>query len=349
MQQSVLIFILEVYAQPTAMNTSCTKNSSILLAFWWLPLFALGQFAPAAGEVGSTAIAHDSSILVAWATGCTVQRGPMDNSQPNLGAVNAGTAQQATGAAGDGFTVSLGDGGSATLVFARPIRNGVGADFAVFENGFSNTFLELAFVEVSSDGQHFVRFPAVSNSDTSTQIGTFGAVNPRHLYNLAGKYRARFGTPFDLEELRADSAVLNLQAVTHVRLVDAVGSIQAAYASRDSRGHPVNDPWPTPFASSGFDLDAVGVIHEGIHNNLVKLPVITVAFFPNPLPRGQALNCKATTAPPEKLLLYNALGQCLWQGDDLRFPLSFPTLPSGLYRAVFWVDGQAYTQSIVLL
>ena len=54
--------------------------------------------------------------------------------------------------------VSLGNGGSITLTFAEPIRNGAGFDFAVFENGHVDTFLELAFVEVSSDGAVFVRF-----------------------------------------------------------------------------------------------------------------------------------------------------------------------------------------------
>jgi hypothetical protein len=29
----------------------------------------------------------------------------------------------------------------------------------------------------------------------------------------------------------------------------------------------INDPWPTPFASSGFDLDAVGVINQSPQMN----------------------------------------------------------------------------------
>jgi hypothetical protein len=49
-----------------------------------------------------------------------------------------------------------------------------GYDFAIFENGFpfgsGSFYLELAFVEVSSDGKHFVRFNAISNTDTTQQI-----------------------------------------------------------------------------------------------------------------------------------------------------------------------------------
>jgi hypothetical protein len=40
--------------------------------------------------------------------------------------------------------------------------------------------------------------------------------------------------------------------------------------SRDSKGNIINDPWPTNFASSGFDLDAVGVINQGILNGLTS-------------------------------------------------------------------------------
>lgn len=305
-----------------------------------------GQFAPAAGEVGSTAIHKDSSILVAWATQCVAALGPMDVSQPSLGLVSAGSLLHATGSAGDGFTLSLGDGGTATLTFAHPITNGAGADFAVFENAFNNTFLELAFVEVSSDGQHFVRFPAISNTDTINQVGSFGAVNPRKLYNLAGKYKANYGTPFDLEELRGDSVVLNINAITHVRLVDVVGSLQEAYASRDSRGHKINDPWNTPFASSGFDLDAVGVIHQAINNNISKLPPTTNQWFPNPLPKGQLLQCKGQAA--ESVFLYNSTGQLVWQQTTASNTLVLPSLPSGLYTLVFWLNQQAHSQQLLL-
>ena len=54
----------------------------------------------------------------------------------------------------------LGDDGSLVLTFPAPIADGAGPDFAVFENAFSTEFLELAFVEVSSDGTNFTRFPA---------------------------------------------------------------------------------------------------------------------------------------------------------------------------------------------
>jgi hypothetical protein len=187
----------------------------------------------------------------------------MNISNPGLGLATAGTAADALGIAQGNTSgvVSLGDGGQITLTFTGGIRNGPGADFAVFENGFSDSFLELAFVEVSSNGSDFFRFPAISLTQTSTQVGGFGSLDATNLYNLAGKYRAGFGTPFDLAELAGFSPLLDVGAVTHVRIVDVVGSINPLYASYDSLGNLVNDPWSTPFASSGFDLDAVGVLH----------------------------------------------------------------------------------------
>jgi hypothetical protein len=45
-------------------------------------------------------------------------------------------------------------------------------------------------------------------------------------------------------------------------VVDVVGCIQDEYARYDSQGHKINDPFPTPFDTGGFDLDAVGLIHD---------------------------------------------------------------------------------------
>lgn len=230
-----------------------------------------GSFAPAAGQPDTTAIDKNSSQFVAWATGFEgLVRGPQDINAPAGAAADFGSGNLALGqAVGDSFdVVSLGDGGEVTLIFDQAITDGVGVDFAVFENGFGDTFLELAFVEVSSNGTDFFRFDAVSETQTTTQIGGFGTLDPTDLNNLAGKYRQGFGTPFDLAELDGVSGLLDVSAVTHVRIVDVVGRITAAPGnagwspSLDSLGNIINDPYSTPFGSGGFDLDAVGVINQ---------------------------------------------------------------------------------------
>lgn len=189
-----------------------------------------GPYAPPAGEPNSTAIYMDDPNIVGWATGITVQRGYVKIDEPQLGYVPYGNPGDALGEAeGDIFSVvSLGDGGAATLTFECPIANGPGYDFAVFENSFDDTFLELAFVKVSSDGIHFFGFDSVSLTPTNTQVGGFGTLDTTDLHNLAGKYRQGYGTPFDLEELADVNALLDVNDITHVRIIDVVGYVKPA-------------------------------------------------------------------------------------------------------------------------
>jgi hypothetical protein len=240
---------------------------------WCLAALALtaspaagGWFAPEAGAPGSTAIWKDSAVFVNWANGHSAY-------QPG-GEVDAvwRTPAKAYGKAeGSPYEIAcLGNGGALTLYFPHPICDGPGADFAVFENGISPYSLELAFVEVSSDGVHFSRFPAYSL--TPEVIGAYDpyGMDPSDIDGLAGKYSAGYGTPFDLAQLPA-SAALDRQHIRFVRLVDIVGDGGAL----DSRGWPIYDPWPT-WGSGGFDLDAIGVIHE----NTGPFQVITAAITP---------------------------------------------------------------------
>ncbi|MFN0126223.1 MAG: hypothetical protein ACKV19_06005 [Verrucomicrobiales bacterium] len=240
-----------------------------------------GPYPPAAGRVGSDAIAADDGGIVGWAVeAVSLQRGPEEIDDPLSPQASYGSETSALGPSDvlgnvdqpePGTTapkpaVSLGDGGSITLRFNPPIRHGAGPDFAVFENGIafnggSRFFMELAFVEASSDGVQFVRFPAFSETPVTSQIGSFAAIDPTNVRNLAGKYMAGYGTPFDLAEL-ADAPGLDLQSVTHLRIIDVVGSLDPRYARHDSLGRVVNDPWPTFLTTSGFDLDAVAVLHQ---------------------------------------------------------------------------------------
>src|SRR5262249_11088299 len=66
----------------------------------------------------------------------------------------------------------------------------------------------------------------------------------------------------DLQELAGRSPLLDVNNVKFVRVVDAIGTINPTFAAHDSLGNAVNDPYPTAFASGGFDFDAIGVIHQ---------------------------------------------------------------------------------------
>ena len=190
----------------------------------------------AGGPYTETGIYKGSSSLVAWATDCNVVRGLRNIADPGLGYVFYGSESdainEADGTIGD--VVSLGDGGIATLTFDESIyiTNGTGNDFAVFENGFAkgggSGFLELAFVEVSSDGVNFFGFDAVSLTPTNVQVGNITGLDPTNIHNLAGKHFMGYGTQFDLEELKDASAVLDVNSVTHIRIIDVVGFVEPA-------------------------------------------------------------------------------------------------------------------------
>ena len=222
------------------------------LAFGLISTAYAGPFAPAAGKAGSTALSMDSTSIVQWATS-------YQDYLPGTG-VDATwmTPEKALGhAVGDSYDVdTLGNGGRITLGFDGFIANGAGADFAVFENSFSDTFLELAWVEVSSNGADFFRLPNASL--TPAAVGGFGNINPTNIDGLAGKYRQGFGTQFDLNPL-AGTAGLDVNKVKYVRIVDVIGNGQSV----DTAGRVIYDPYPST-GSAGFDLDAIGVINVAV-------------------------------------------------------------------------------------
>ena len=221
----------------------------------WLAAMALLSCSYVHAVEADPSIGKDSPLITNWATGY----------RDYLPGANVDaqwkTPDKALGKAiGDSFdVVVLGDAGRITLTFGGAIVNGAGADFAVFENSFSNTFLELARVDVSSDGTNFFRFPAYSF--TPGPVNGFGNVNPDNIYGFAGKYPQGFGTLFDLNDL-AHHAGLNVNNVRYVRIVDVVGDGNSFDDTLAEDGGPqrIYDPFPQ-VGSAGFDLDAVGVLH----------------------------------------------------------------------------------------
>lgn len=308
-------------------------------------LGSFAQFAPGVGQPGTTAMFKDSSAFVGWATKCSISRGFQDISVSSGPYANVGDSTSACGKAGTTGVVSLGDGGMATLQFAGPIQNAPGPDFAVFENSFDDSFLELAFVEVSSDGGTYFRFPAVSNTDATTQTSSFGLTDPTKLNNLAGKYRANYGTPFDLSDI-PDNLLLNKQAITHVRIIDVVGCIQDQYCTRDVNNHKVNDPWPTAFGSGGFDLDAVGVIHQ--QGTVMSLEeeahTLAATVFPNPA--GERLYIRVNTNEQYSLSVINVLGEVVMQEKDVNY-VQVSELKEGVYTLEITSAGKRSVQKFI--
>lgn len=306
------------------------------------------QFPPQAGEQGSDAIAASDVRIVGWATGCTVQRGWQNIADTTLGRTSSGNESSVIGAAGL-QALSLGDGGSAIITFDKPIKDSSGPDFAVFENGFINpqngleAYLEYAFVAVSSDGTHYVTFPPTSLTQDTAQIDNFTYMDAQLVNNLAGKYASGYGTPFDLSEL-ADSPNLDIENIRYVKITDVVGSLNPQYASYDKDGRIINDPFPSPYPTGGFDLNAIAVLHqEGTIIN--KTPrQATLKLWPNPA--NNYIYICSSSPKPFNYGLYNLAGQKVLEGQYNKSlnEINIQALPSGIYYVIcHFVDGSLQT------
>lgn len=214
------------------------------------------------------AIASDDSRFVEWADSIDPTRtmfAPRGSEAIDPSGLNS---------LGDLDAAEIADGGQPgylTVTFPRGIRNGEGVDFAVFENGFvfpeePYLFAELAYVEVSTNGRDFARFPSVStNVDWEGSFGrNFAGYDSTNVFNLAGKHAGGYGTPFDLDDLASDPLVsageLDLDNIQYVKLVDIPGSGDFL----DSQGNPILDNWVSG-GSGGFDFQlgegtGVGVV-----------------------------------------------------------------------------------------
>jgi len=198
--------------------------------------------------------------------------------------------------------------GQITLYFDETIRQGKGYDFVVFENGFvsdanwstgsiaGQMLAELGYVEVSSNGNDFVRFPAVSL--TGEVAGGYVTIEISKIYNLAGKHPNAYGictgTPFDLKEIAEDpkvvSGLVDVNDIRYVRIVDIPGSgdfTDAAMLSIDpgtwpawdfyQNNLPIYDAWVT-YGSGGFDLEAIGVLKEQKYSADIDLNGVVDVF-----------------------------------------------------------------------
>jgi len=217
---------------------------------------ALADFTYGYGD-SLSGLASTSPAFVCWADGFSdYSPGTMLSNQFRNAEHALGPAYGTPGRTNALDVTGLGEGGSITLTFPEPIADGSGPDFAVFENGFRSSggesaWCELAFVEVSSDGTNFVRFPSHCLETNALEYWA----DPTAYGGFAGKHPLGSGTPFDLRAL-AGADGLDVRRVTHVRIVDIVGD-----GSRlDAYDNPVYDP-VSPVWPYDFDLDAVGVMN----------------------------------------------------------------------------------------
>jgi hypothetical protein len=191
--------------------------------------------------------------------------------------------------AGSLDVTSLGVGGSITLGFDVALQDGPGADLVIFENAFltvSGVFSEVAFVEVSTDGVHFARFPArysgppgplpaFSGLPMGSYPGFSGAMpvlaNALTNSHYPGNPIEAGGEALDLGSLRGHPLVrsgqVDLQDLNHVRLVDVPEG-----ACCDSQGNLI---WDHGGPGASADFDAVGLLNHSDNQNASR----PFAFF----------------------------------------------------------------------
>ena len=129
--------------------------------------------------------------------------------------------------------------------------------------------------------------------------------------------------------------------MTHIKVIDVVGTISNLYSTIDTAGNKINDPWPTPFASSGFDLDALGLIHvNGI--NSIEEKKINIAIYPNPFTDKITLEIEDEITA---IQLVSISGSTLSLGGNKSLNLSY--LTNGVYFLKIYTKTNFYVQKVV--
>ncbi|HVY28607.1 MAG TPA: hypothetical protein VHB79_18755 [Polyangiaceae bacterium] len=142
--------------------------------------------------------------------------------------------------------VSLGSGGEIVLGFgSQTITDGAGADFVVFENAFwpngdaSAVYAELGEVSVSDDGKDWETFSCDTQGDGKGHFPGCAGWSPTLEYDTKL-------VPLDPEQTGGDAfdlADVGLRSARFVKIRD-LKTLEPAGTS------------------SGFDLDAIGVVHR---------------------------------------------------------------------------------------
>lgn len=248
------------------------RRTSVIAGAWSLALLGITTGALRAEQFfASTVVSYSPGPGVTAGTGFGVTSRVLGG--PRGAGLTAGSLD----------VLTLGVQGQVTLGFmsgavSRRIVNRPGPDFIVFENALyaggnpAASFAELAFVEVSSDGVTFARFP--THSTNPGPIGFGGTLNPANVSGLAGAHPVPAnvdantinpfdpieagGDAFDLDSLATHPAVMSgqvrLSDIRYVRIADLLGD----GATPDSDGNPIYDPTGL---NNSCDIDAVSVIH----------------------------------------------------------------------------------------
>lgn len=227
-----------------ATRMSLTVSTSVALTSACLPGCGPADEGPPSAEVSQSGAAGEVDPARFAARVVSFSPGPGAGfGQDRMPGVVLGPPQGAGDAQGSLDVVSLGRGGEIVLALDRAVVDGPGADLVVFENPFYKSgdpqavWSEFGEVAVSDDGVTWVSFPCDKAAPAATRCAGWRPVYASSASGVSPLDPAAGGDPFDLADVGVSRALF-------VRV-------------RDLGSGPLAPP------STGFDLDAVVVLHAG--------------------------------------------------------------------------------------
>jgi hypothetical protein len=120
-----------------------------------------------------------------------------------------------------------------------------------------------------------------------------------------------------------------------------IGSVNDSFGTRDSKGRIINDPWPTPFASSGFDLDAVAVVNGSLLNTQ-EIELAGVKVYPSLARVNEPIHISGQE--DMSIEVFNQRGQTILKTNETEIKLD----ASGLYIFQVTLRDRVFTQKVVI-
>ena len=137
-----------------------------------------------------------------------------------------------------------------------------------------------------------------------------------------------------------------------MKIIDVIGSIDSNFCNYDQYLNKINDPFPTPFPSSGFDLDAVGVINQGPVNIILESSENILENFR--VINGMVIfDLKSVQKADFKAEIFDLSGKIIFQKNykynlEATQNIDIQSYKNGIYLLNISTQSQSITQKFVL-
>jgi hypothetical protein len=137
-----------------------------------------------------------------------------------------------------------------------------------------------------------------------------------------------------------------------VKIIDVIGSVDSNFCNYDQYLNKINDPFPTPFPSSGFDLDAVGVINQGPLNIILENSENILENF-RVINGMVVFDLKSVQKADFKVEIFDLSGKIIFQKNyknnlEATQNIDIQSFKNGIYLLNISTQSQSITQKFVL-